>query len=99
MKSLVASLMLFVVCVGSVGTADATRVHNEQYRIAKDAYMRTYEAKVCIDATANNRPETAMGFCYSWYVQALDAKEKATAYEFVKVAADSIEKGIASERD
>jgi len=96
---LLTSLVVSFVSVGFMPAHANTKITEESIVAAsRAAYMRTYEAKVCIDATANRRFEVAMGFCYSWYMQALDAHEKTAAYLAYAAAVKAIEDGIADER-
>ena len=110
-NTLVTSLVSLVVALVPVGITSAspkptkpntlqpnTITQTEIQEITKQAITRTDEAAVCIQSLYAKLPETALGYCFSWKLQALDAKEIATADFWVKVAAKSIADGIANER-
>lgn len=97
--SLLLSLVVSFVSVGSLAKATEHQSTRKYELAMRNAYVRTYEAKVCIDATAVERYELAMGFCYSWFIQALAEDEKTAAYILYTTAFNEIQEGISSERE
>jgi len=78
--------------------APNTITQQEITKITEAAVKRNDEAAVCIQSLYFKLPEVALGYCFSWKLQALDDKEIAAADFWVKAAAKHIAHAIGDER-
>ena len=75
---------------------------NETQRITSEAiraYAEVPEAKHCVNNVREGYPEIALGFCYSWYKQALTEEQKAAANVFLTTAYEHINDSINRSRE
>lgn len=63
------------------------------------AYAEVPEAKHCVNNVREGYPEIALGFCYSWYKQALTEEQKAAANIYLTTAYERINDSINRSRE
>lgn len=96
LKLVTIALLVGQLFVGRSALANETqRITNEALR----AYAEVPEAKVCINNLREGYPQIALGFCYSWYKQALTEEQKAAANVFLTTAYERITDDINNSRE